>query len=78
MAKDFDDDTEEETTAKSRRAPRRSAEDVEALVLSGLAQERYLPPALLEQAQRLAARTGASLDLVLAQALAAGLRALEG
>lgn len=49
---------------------------VEALVLSGLAQERYLPPALLEQAQRLATRTGASLDLVLAQALAAGLERL--
>lgn len=63
-------DAEHQRTEESRSAL------VEALVLSHLQAERYLPPALVEQAQRLAARTGASLDLVLALALAAGLERL--
>lgn len=50
---------------------------VEALVLRHLPSEAYYPPALLERAQALATRRGHAVDQVLAEALDAGLRALE-
>jgi hypothetical protein len=50
---------------------------VEALVVSHLARERYLPPALLALAQHLATRRGVDLWTVLSEALLVGLRGLE-
>lgn len=50
---------------------------VEALVLRHLPGEAYWPPALVERAQALAARRGHGVEQVLAEALDAGLRALE-
>jgi hypothetical protein len=50
---------------------------VEALVVSHLAQERYLPPALLGRAQALATRRGGNLWTVLSEAALRGLQGLE-
>lgn len=50
---------------------------VEALVLSHLAQERYLPPAVLGMAQALAQRRRVDLWTVISEALLCGLRGLE-
>lgn len=64
--------------AEVRRTEESRSALVEALVLRHLAGEVYWPPALVERAQGLATRRGHALERVLAEALDAGLRALEG
>ena len=59
--------------AESRRTEETRSALVEALILSHIASEAYLPPVLLERAQALATRTGQTLGLVLAEAMRQGL-----
>lgn len=64
--------------AEARRTGQSRSALVEALVLRHLPGEAYWPPALVERAQGLATRRGHPVEQVLAEALNAGLRALEG
>ena len=59
--------------AEAKRTEETRSALVEALILSHIASESYLPPVLLERAQTLATRTGQTLGLVLAEAMRQGL-----